>query len=144
MFQLSNLTGLSNLIINKTTFNDAIKATHIDNLSVLTSGPIPPNPSELIASNKFKQIYDIVSKDYDFIIIDTPPVNTVTDAQLFVQHTKNAVLVIDTEKNDRDEVKKAQELLNAAGAKILGVILNKMKVTKSSSYYYYYGTDSDD
>ena len=98
----------------------------------------------MIASNKFKQIYDIVSKDYDFIIIDTPPVNTVTDAQLFVQHTKNAVLVIDTEKNDRDEVKKAQELLNAAGAKILGVILNKMKVTKSSSYYYYYGTDSDD
>lgn len=144
VFQLSNLTGLSNLIINKTTFNDAIKATHIDNLSVLTSGPIPPNPSELIASNKFKQIYGIVSKDYDFIIIDTPPVNTVTDAQLFVQHTKNAVLVIDTEKNDRDEVKKAQELLNAAGAKILGVILNKMKVTKSSSYYYYYGTDSDD
>ena len=144
MFQLSNLTGLSNLIINKTTFDDAIKATHIENLSVLTSGPIPPNPSELIASSKFKQIYEILSREYDFVIIDTPPVNTVTDAQLFVRHSKNAVLVIDTEKNDRDEVKKAQDLLNAAGAKILGVILNKMKVTKSSSYYYYYGNESND
>lgn len=144
MFQLSNLTGLSNLIINKATFDDAIKATHIENLSVLTSGPIPPNPSELIASSMFKQIYEILSREYDFVIIDTPPVNTVTDAQLFVRHSKNAVLVIDTEKNDRDEVKKAQDLLNAAGAKILGVILNKMKVTKPSSYYYYYGTESND
>ena len=76
------------------------------------------------------------------IIIDTPPILTVTDAQLFAKLTKNAVLVIDVSENNRNEVIRAKDLIEKSGAKILGVILNKAILDKStSSYYYYYGEE---
>ncbi|CAC7002009.1 capsular polysaccharide synthesis enzyme [Staphylococcus aureus] len=74
-------------------------------------------------------------------IVDTPPVNTVTDAQLYARAIKDSLLVIDSEKNDKNEVKKAKTLMEKAGSNILGVILNKAKVDKSSSYYHYYGDE---
>lgn len=139
VFNLSNSAGLSNLIINKASFEEAIKITEIDNLHVLTSGVVPPNPSELIGSKRFTEIFKALEKIYDFIIIDTPPINAVTDAQLFVQVAHNSILVIDVERNDKDEIKKAKDLLDAAGAKILGAILNKVTLDNTSHYYYYYG-----
>ncbi|MBO1206149.1 tyrosine-protein kinase [Staphylococcus nepalensis] len=141
IFDLPNNSGLSNLIINKATYSDSIKATNVDNLAILTAGPTPPNPSELIASSKFETIFNELSDHYDFIVIDTPPVNTVTDAQVYAQTVKNCVLVIDAEKNNKIEVKKAKDLLNKADGNLLGAVLNKMPVDKNSSYYYYYGED---
>lgn len=140
-FDLSNNSGLSNLIINKTTYSESIKETRVENLAVLTAGPTPPNPSELIASSKFEKIYKKLLDYYDFILIDSPPVNTVTDAQVYAKSVKNCVLVIDTEKNNKNEVKKAKSLLNKADGKLLGVVLNKVPIDKNSSYYYYYGED---
>jgi len=141
IFDLPNNSGLSNLIINKTTYSESIKETRVDNLAILTAGPTPPNPSELIASSKFENIYNELLDHYDFVVIDTPPVNTVTDAQVYAKTVKNCVLVIDTEKNNKTEVKKAKDLLNKAGGKLLGAVLNKMPLDKNSSYYYYYGED---
>lgn len=141
IFDLPNNSGLSNLIINKATYSDSIKVTNVDNLAILTAGPTPPNPSELIASSKFETIFNELSDHYDFIVIDTPPVNTVTDAQVYAQTVKNCVLVIDAEKNNKIEVKKAKDLLNKSDGKLLGAVLNKMPVDKNSSYYYYYGED---
>lgn len=141
IFDLPNNSGLSNLIINKATYSDSIKVTNVDNLAILTAGPTPPNPSELIASSKFETIFNELSDHYDFIVIDTPPVNTVTDAQVYAQTVKNCVLVIDAEKNNKIEVKKAKDLLNKADGKLLGAVLNKMPVDKNSSYYYYFGED---
>ncbi|WP_210128807.1 tyrosine-protein kinase [Staphylococcus sp. GDX8P102P-2] len=141
IFDLPNNSGLSNLIINKTTYSESIKEARVDNLAILTAGPTPPNPSELIASSKFETIFNELSDHYDFIVIDTPPVNTVTDAQVYAQTVKNCVLVIDTEKNNKIEVKKARDLLNKADGNLLGAVLNKMPVDKNSSYYYYYGED---
>ncbi|MDW4067064.1 tyrosine-protein kinase [Staphylococcus saprophyticus] len=141
IFDLSNNSGLSNLIINKTTYSESIKETRVDNLAILTAGPTPPNPSELIASSKFEDIFDELVIQYDFIVVDTPPVNTVTDAQIYAQTVGNCVLVIDAEKNNKNEVKKAKDLLGKAGGKLLGAVLNKMPVDKNSSYYYYYGEE---
>ncbi|MHD0445129.1 polysaccharide biosynthesis tyrosine autokinase [Staphylococcus cohnii] len=141
IFDLPNNSGLSNLIINKSTYSESIKETKVGNLAVLTAGPTPPNPSELIASIKFKSIYNELLDHYDFIVTDTPPINTVTDAQVYAKIVKNCVLVIDTEKNNKNEVKKAKDLINKAGGKLLGAILNKIPIDKSSSYYYYYGED---
>lgn len=141
IFDLPNNSGLSNLIINKATYSDSLKETNVDNLAILTAGPTPPNPSELIASSKFETIFNELSDHYDFIVIDTPPVNTVTDAQVYAQTVKNCVLVIDAEKNNKIEVKKAKDLLNKSDGKLLGAVLNKMPVDKNSSYYYYYGED---
>ncbi|MFH4931106.1 polysaccharide biosynthesis tyrosine autokinase [Staphylococcus cohnii] len=141
IFDLSNNSGLSNLIINKASYSESIKETKVENLSILTAGPTPPNPSELIASDQFDEIYNELLNDYDFIVIDTPPVNTVTDAQVYAQTIRNCALVIDAEKNNKNEVKKAKDLINKAGGKLLGAILNKTAIDKSSSYYYYYGDD---
>ncbi|WP_202809049.1 polysaccharide biosynthesis tyrosine autokinase [Staphylococcus equorum] len=141
IFNTDNMDGFSNLIINKTDYNKAIHKTDIVNLDLLTSGPIPPNPSELIGSEKSLEVFDYLRSEYDFIIIDTPPVNTVTDAQLFAEIAKYVVYVVDVQKNDRNAVKKGKKLIEKAGAKILGVVLNKAPEDKSSSYYYYYGKD---
>ncbi|MCP6651894.1 polysaccharide biosynthesis tyrosine autokinase, partial [Klebsiella pneumoniae] len=92
------------------------------NLDLLTSGPIPPNPSELIGSKQMVDLLDELKEIYDFIIIDTPPVNTVTDAQLFAKLTKYVIYVVDSKSNDRNNVKKGQELIEKTGAKILGVV----------------------
>lgn len=137
IFNLTNHSGLSNLIIGKTLQTDAIKETHIENLYVLTSGPIPPNPSELIASTNFHELFNKLNDGFDFILIDTPPVTTVTDAQLYAQNVRNCVLVIDGSKNEKNEVKKAKELVIKSGGKVIGAILNKMTIEKDSSYYYY-------
>lgn len=139
IFNQNNITGLSNLIISKSTFEETVHATEVSNLDVLTSGPIPPNPSELIGSTNMLEIFEELKKQYDFILVDTPPVNTVTDAQLIGELTKNAVYIIDVENNNKESVKKGKELLEKSGTKILGAILNKAPLDKSSSSYYYYG-----
>lgn len=141
IFNQNNITGLSNLIINKNTFEEAVHATEVSNLDVLTSGPIPPNPSELIGSTNMLDIFEELKQQYDFILVDTPPVSTVTDAQLIGELTKNAVYIIDVENNNKESVKKGKELLEKSGTKILGAVLNKAPLDKSSSSYYYYGED---
>nr|WP_315293757.1 polysaccharide biosynthesis tyrosine autokinase [Mammaliicoccus lentus] len=142
IFNKNNINGLSNVIINKSSFDETVYDTEILNLDLLTSGPIPPNPSELIGSSNMLEIFDEIKLEYDFIIVDTPPVNTVTDAQLFGELTKNAVFIIDLEENNKESVKKGKDLLEKSGTKILGAILNKAPLDKSSSSYYYYGEES--
>ncbi|MEQ2754293.1 polysaccharide biosynthesis tyrosine autokinase [Staphylococcus hominis] len=137
-FETSNYDGLSNLIIGNSDFDKAIRSTRVKNLDLLTSGPIPPNPSELIASESFKKIFEHLQKKYDFILIDTPPIVSVTDAQVFLQYVPNCVLIIDAQKNNRSEVKKAKQLVEQADGHVIGAILNKTAQEKSSNYYYYY------
>lgn len=141
IFETSNYDGFSNLIIGKSDYDKAIRRTRIDNLDLLTSGPVPPNPSELISSEKFHRLLEDLFNYYDFILIDTPPVNTVTDAQVFLQYVPDCVLVIDSENNNKNELKKAKSLIDKAEGHILGAVLNKMPRDNSSSYYYYYGED---
>ncbi len=124
--------------------SEAITSTEIENF-IFYSGPVPPNPSELIASERFKELVDLFNKRYDIIIVDTPPVNTVTDAQLYARAIKDSLLVIDSEKNDKNEVKKAKALMEKAGSNILGADLpTRQRLIKSSSYYHYYGNEKHD
>ena len=142
LFQEQNLRGLSTAIVEGDSVEDYIISTRVNNLDLLAAGPIPPNPSELIASERFEKIFEELKYKYDMVIIDTPPILTVTDAQLFTKLTKNAVLVIDASQNNRNEVIRAKDLIEKSGAKVLGVILNKAILDKStSSYYYYYGEE---
>ncbi|WP_368863199.1 polysaccharide biosynthesis tyrosine autokinase [Staphylococcus hominis] len=141
-FGTSNYDGLSNLIIGKSEFDKAIRSTRVENLDLLTSGPVPPNPSELIASKNFKKIFGTLQNEYDFILIDTPPIISVTDAQVFLQYVPNCVMIIDAQKNNKNEVKKAKQLIEQADGHVIGAVLNKTAEEKSSNYYYYYGEDS--
>ena len=141
LFEEANYDGLSNLIIGKSDYDKAIRTTRVNNLDLLTSGPIPPNPSELIDSERFYEIYNELVQRYDFVLIDTPPVNTVTDAQVFIQYVGDTIIVIDSEDNNKNEVKRAKSLIDKAGGKVIGAVLNKTPKDKSLSYYSYYGED---
>jgi protein-tyrosine kinase len=138
-FQKQNTVGLTNVITKQASLKDTIQETGIDNLDCLTSGPIPPNPSELLASQGMDNVIAESLDHYDVILFDTPPVMAVADPQILSSKCQGTILVVSSGTTDTEGAKKAKELLNTAKAKLLGVVLNNKEV-KSSSYYYYYGT----
>ncbi|AGK95911.1 CpsD/CapB family tyrosine-protein kinase [Clostridium pasteurianum] len=140
-FNLSNNKGLSNLLIGQLKF-DEVAQKYNDNMCILTSGTVPPNPSEMLGSKKMGQFLDEAKKIFDFIILDTPPVVAVTDAQLLSTMVGGVLLVVAAGQAEISAVEKAKELLNNVKANIVGVVLNKSEVTggkKYGYYYYYYG-----
>lgn len=137
-FRLENHVGLSNVLTRQATLDEAVKTTEQENLWVLTSGPIPPNPSEILGSRGMNAFLELAKNEYDVIILDSPPVLAVTDAQVLSNLADGVVLVVSSGKTEIDSAKKAKELLESAKAKIMGVVLNNMKV-QDSQYYYYYG-----
>lgn len=136
-FEVTNSLGLSSAIVNTSKTDQVIKPTEIDNLDLITSGPIPPNPAELLQSTRMNNLLKVLSEAYDVIIIDTPPLLTVADAQILSKAMDGVLLVTNTEDNDRDELMKAKDTLVKSGANILGVVLNNKKRTDNENYYYY-------
>lgn len=146
VFQISNNKGLSNLLAGQCNEDEIINKTTIENLYVITSGTRPPNPSELLASKKMHSFLEKLKEEYQFIILDTPPVLMVTDAQVLAGYSDGVVLVVCADQVDREAAIKSKELLLKVNARILGVVLNKVKVSKKGYYdrysdYYY--TDGD-
>lgn len=137
-FRTENHIGLSNVLTRQTSLEEAVTVTAQDKLWVLPSGPIPPNPSELLGSKGMNNLLEQAKREYDVIILDTPPVLAVTDAQVLSNLADGVVLVVSSGKTETDAAKKAKELLESAKSKILGVVLNNKKV-QDSQYYYYYG-----
>ncbi len=121
--RLQNTKGLSSVLVGFCTFEEAFVNVS-ENLDVLLSGPTPPNPSELVASKNMTELLDGLSEKYDYIIIDTPPVNVVSDAALLAPKTQGVLMVIQDRKTTHDEFKKAVNLLKFADARLLGVVLN--------------------
>ncbi|PKR77821.1 capsular biosynthesis protein [Halalkalibacillus sediminis] len=137
-FRLSNTSGLSSLLIGKQSLDEVVEHDHIANLDLLPSGPIPPNPSELIGSRRMSRFIEEATKTYDLVLFDTPPVVAVTDAQLLANYVDGALLVIRSGQTNKQVAVKAKELLDQANANILGTVLNDVEV-KKDNYYYYYG-----
>ena len=137
LFDRSNRRGLTNALMEPDKIHDYIVATDIQNLSLLTSGPLPPNPSELLGSNKMKIILGMLEEEYDFIFIDSPPVGMVTDAQILSTLADGTLLVAAAEQVTVDAFKSAVVLLQNVNANIIGVVLNKLD-RQSHGYYYYY------
>lgn len=137
-FALPNAAGLSTVLTAQISVEEVIRQTDIDNLSVITSGPIPPNPSELLGSKGMTFLIEQMKKLYDIIVFDAPPTLSVTDAQILSNEMDGTVLVIDAGRTEKETVQKAKELLEQADAKILGVVLNNY-TDEDSGYYEYYG-----
>lgn len=135
-FHIENHVGLTNILTKQVTLEKAVKTTRQENLSVLTSGPIPPNPSELLGSSGMSALLEKAKSEYDFVIFDSPPMLAVTDTQVLSNLTDGVVLVVSSGKTQTDSAKKAKELLENANAKILGVVLNNKKELDHSYYYY--------
>ncbi|WP_106496249.1 CpsD/CapB family tyrosine-protein kinase [Lentibacillus sp. Marseille-P4043] len=139
-FRLDNLTGLSNILVGETPVAEAVSNTNVENLDVISCGPIPPNPSELLGSKKMEQFIQEIRGLYDVILFDTPPVLAVTDAQILANYCDGSLLVVRSNQTEYDAAKKSIDVLQSAKAKFLGTVLNDRE-KKEANYYYYYGTN---
>ena len=136
-FETKNVFGLSSLVTDQINVNQAVQNTQIENLSILTSGPIPPNPSELLASNRFKELLSNFEECFDMIIIDTPPLLAVTDAVIMATVSDGTLIITNAETNNKHHLVKAKEVLQKSDANILGVVLNNVEKSSKDDYYYY-------
>jgi len=153
VFKLSNRLGLSDYFIRTPDkMTGVVKKTAVNGLSIITSGSLPPNPSELLASTKMQDVINLLAKHFDMVILDSPPLLAVTDALILAKSVDGVILVIDPKKTKRGAIQQAVEQLKRLDARLLGIVLNNIKVKRSSYYYnreYYYskhygktGTDS--
>lgn len=143
-FLVSNKEGLSDVLAGKVEFKDAVVSTGIENLDLLTSGTKPPNPSGLLASRRMKTFIEELKEKYRYIIVDTPPVIAVTDAQIVSTYVDGCILVVASSQADRDAAQKAKKLLEKVNANILGTVLNKVESKGKGYYGYYYSYYDED
>lgn len=143
-FQVSNLDGLSSVLIKERSLEECIINTKTEGLSVLTSGPIPPNPSEMLSSQSFTQLIELCKQQYDFIIIDSPPVLSVSDPLVLTRVAEGVVLVVNSKGTNRNMAQKSIGMLQQVGARLLGVVLNRVERKRGGQYYYYnyYGAEA--
>lgn len=143
--KIENDAGLSNILAGFNKYNEVIN--HIsETLDVITAGQVPPNPSELLGSDRFKELIDKVGNEYSYVIIDTPPVDVVTDALVIAPQTAGLVLVVKDQVTPTDSINRAIEAANFAGINILGAVMNasnpksvNFKYRKSGYSKYGYG-----
>ncbi|WP_418223278.1 CpsD/CapB family tyrosine-protein kinase [Clostridium isatidis] len=136
-FKISNLVGLSDVLIGKEDLKTALHRYN-ENLVVLTSGKLPPNPSEMLSSKAMSNLLKELKNVFDYIILDTPPVQAVTDSQILSTKADGTILVIRAEKTKKDSVQNALGLLKKVNANIIGTVLNGIESSRNK-YYYYYG-----
>ena len=144
IFNLTN-KGLSNCVATGSNVMDIIQRTSIPNLYVLTSGPVAPNPSELLASQNMVDIFKELKQHFDYVLVDTPPIMPVTDAAVVSGKVDGTIMVIASGTVSPAIAVEAKTRLEQAGAHLLGVVLNKVDVSGNShygyGYYYYYGSE---
>lgn len=140
--------GLSNCIAMDMPLEEAIQPSEHPNLDILASGPVPPNPSELLGSQRMEDLLQKVTQIYDYVLIDMPPVLAVTDAAVLSSKVDGVVFVVKSGKISPDEAKLAKTRLEQAGANILGAVLNAVPQRHSGygygyGYYYYYDEEGE-
>lgn len=140
-FKKDNKLGLSNYLSGQAEFKDIVKKTEIENLSLVSSGPHPPNPSELLSSHKMKEFIDEAKEKFDFILFDTAPMAVVTDAVILSRVVDGTIMVLESGKTHKRILPRINQLLKDSRARIIGVILNRASITNSDYHYhaYYYG-----
>lgn len=136
LFAAHNPNGLTNLLSGQASFVQCIQKTDIENVYVMSAGPIPPNPAELLGYRKMDEVLLEAYKMFDIVLIDTPPVLAVTDAQILANKCDGVVLVARSEKTEKDKLIKAKQILDKASGKLLGVILNDKKEEQEQYGYY--------
>ncbi|MGM0214816.1 CpsD/CapB family tyrosine-protein kinase [Enterococcus sp. AZ109] len=130
--------GLSTLLTNKRSEpGEMIQRTQVKNLDFLPAGPIPPNPSELLESQRLNEIFTLLEEQYDFIIVDSPPLLIVTDAQIFASKVDGVVLVVRENRTRRNSLLKCKTVLERSNARLIGVVYNAAKSAKDGNYKYY-------
>jgi exopolysaccharide transport family protein len=138
LFGATRDRGMSNIMVGVDNIGVIIQSTQIPNLDVITSGPIPPNPSEMLGSKRMESLLVALRKKYDHILIDSPPVTAVTDASVLSKSADGVIMVIRTGDMARQIVKNGIDQFNNVGAHFIGAVLNGIDLSSSKYSYYYY------
>jgi capsular exopolysaccharide synthesis family protein len=149
-FDLANFNGLTNALlqlelaggsaVTARQIEAVLQPTPVDGLRLLTSGPLPPNPSELLGSAKMRQLLGALATTHDYVILDSPPVLAVTDAVVLATQVDAVLFVVDSGATRQGAYHQGIERLVKVGAHLVGVALNRLS-RKSDGYYYYYHYD---
>lgn len=140
IFGVENVRGLSTLLASELTDNDISQAIQQDEktkLFLLPSGPIPPNPSELIGSEQMASLMGLLQKKFTHVVVDSPPIASFTDGVLIASMVDGVILVVHAGKSSRQVVRRSRHLLQEIGAKVFGVVLNNVNLNTKDNYYYY-------
>ena len=129
--------GLSNVLAGLSTLKESVRENVYPNLDILFSGDVPPNPSELLGSESMQKVMDSLGNTYDYILVDTPPVNVVSDACVVANLLDGVLMLVRQDRSGKDEVRRAVQSLRLTGAKPLGFVLNGVTLEKKKAYGYY-------
>jgi capsular exopolysaccharide synthesis family protein len=145
-FNVSKRYGLSSVIAGDVELAKAIQQSAVVGLSILPCGPKPPNPAELLTSPRFEEIVDTLREQYDFVIIDTPPLLAVTDPAIVVPRVDGVLLVVRITKNGRPDAERARDILKTLDASVIGVVVNGQQIKSGYGGYGYdsYGYNAED
>ncbi|WP_418790829.1 CpsD/CapB family tyrosine-protein kinase [Phosphitispora sp. TUW77] len=138
VFEVSGLKGITNILVEQADIDITIQSAAVERLSVLPCGPIPPNPSELLGSNRMQDLLEHLKNKFDIILIDSPPVVAVTDAAILSAQVDGVILVLRAGVARIDMVKQTKEQIEKANGKIIGTVLYGTKVSEEDYHYYYY------
>lgn len=134
-FKISNMSGTAELLLRKESFED-VANFYNENLTIITAGKIPPNPSEMLSSRAMTAFIKEMKKEFKYIILDTPPLQAVTDAQVLSTKADGVLLVVRAGSTKRDAVLNSVDLIKKVKGKVIGTVLNGVE-NKKNSYYYY-------
>jgi capsular exopolysaccharide synthesis family protein len=150
IFNLPNRHGLSDVVMDtKVSVSEQVQETSIENLYLLSSGSLPPNPAELLGSSRMKAIIDDLESNFDLVIFDSPPVLVVADAVILGSNVDGVIIISDVGRTRSAELKRSLEEMQRGRANVVGVVLNRVS-SRASGYYYnhnyyyhYYGEDGE-
>jgi len=135
IFMIKNSSGLTNYLTSDMGTDELIKPTSIENLFVINAGPVPPNPAELLNSERMSILIRSLKQIFDYVLFDTPPILTVSDALVLSSKLDGMILVVWGEKTSGEALKRTKEKLEMARVKILGAVINNLKIRKYDTYY---------
>jgi capsular exopolysaccharide synthesis family protein len=138
IFRSKQEPGLSNVMVGTAKASEAVRKTPTSGLWVLTAGRVPPNPAELLGSQRFKEFMTSLKSHFDWIVVDTPPIMAVTDASLVAHHATGVVFVVGAEMTSRHAAKRALDQLEHANARFVGAVLNRVDLQRNAYYYSQY------
>jgi len=136
-FGLRNMYGIVDVLGGELDLQEACHVP-VPGLQVLTAGPIPPNSAEFLSSTRFAKFVDEVRTQFDYVLIDTPPAQSVSDSTVVAPHGDGVVLVLDAQNTRKGKVRQTVRRLEAVGTRILGTVMNNAKVPRSAYYEYVY------
>lgn len=133
IFRISNQVGLMDYLIGESTIENVV-SRYSNKLDILTTGPLPNKPTEVLSSRKFDELLSNLKVKYDYIILDTTPLGAVADAQVLVAKADGVVLVVRHEKTRREKLSASKKNIDIVGGKLIGVVVNRKKFSKNLYY----------